>query len=248
MNALLVGNAGSSALAVVTAEASLTAFADLDDQTISAVERYGYDLVVFDLGPGRAGLIRGLRVRGTTARIVVLLSSDHPRDRADYLRAGADECVSKPISSEEFRARIRAVMRRGRSAEATIVSTGDMTINLDQQTVTVKGVLVPLTAKQFQMMEILARRKGATVSRQMFLEFLYGGLDHPEVKILDVFMTKIRKKIAYFADGVDYIETVWGRGYMLKQIEERVGSPPLVPSDPFLQMRAKIVALSDPTL
>ena len=67
------------------------------------------------------------------------------------------------------------------------------------------------------MLELLALRKGMTISKDMFLSHLYGGRDEPELKIIDVFMCKLRKKLAAASGGIDYVETVWGRGYMLRE-------------------------------
>ncbi len=77
-----------------------------------------------------------------------------------------------------------------------------------------------LTGKEYQILEILALRKGTTLSKEMFLNHLYGGMDEPELKIIDVFICKLRKKLANASGGRDYIETVWGRGYMLREPSE----------------------------
>jgi two-component system cell cycle response regulator CtrA len=73
------------------------------------------------------------------------------------------------------------------------------------------------------MLELLSLRKGTTITKEMFLSQLYGGMDEPEVKIIDVFMSKIRKKLAIASGGKDYIETVWGRGYLLREPQEVKG-------------------------
>jgi two-component system cell cycle response regulator CtrA len=70
------------------------------------------------------------------------------------------------------------------------------------------------------MLELLSMRKGATLTKEMFLSQLYGGMDEPEIKIIDVFMCKIRKKLANASNGKEYIETVWGRGYLLREPQE----------------------------
>jgi two-component system cell cycle response regulator CtrA len=79
---------------------------------------------------------------------------------------------------------------------------------------------VHLTGKEYQMLELLSLRKGTTLTKEMFLNNLYGGMDEPESKIIDVFICKLRKKLANASDGKDYIETVWGRGYVLREPTE----------------------------
>jgi two-component system cell cycle response regulator CtrA len=79
---------------------------------------------------------------------------------------------------------------------------------------------VHLTGKEYQMLELLSLRKGTTLTKEMFLNHLYGGMDEPELKIIDVFICKLRKKLATSAGGKNYIETVWGRGYVLREPDE----------------------------
>jgi two-component system, cell cycle response regulator CtrA len=101
-----------------------------------------------------------------------------------------------------------------------VVQTGDLVVNLDTKTVEVGGARVHLTGKEYQMLEQLSLRKGSTLTKEMFLNNLYGGMDEPEIKIIDVFICKLRKKLANASDGKDYIETVWGRGYVLREPTE----------------------------
>jgi two-component system, cell cycle response regulator CtrA len=81
----------------------------------------------------------------------------------------------------------------------------------------VSGARVHLTGKEYQMLELLSLRKGTTLTKEMFLNHLYGGMDEPELKIIDVFICKLRKKLANASNGKNYIETVWGRGYVLRE-------------------------------
>jgi two-component system, cell cycle response regulator CtrA len=83
---------------------------------------------------------------------------------------------------------------------------------------------VHVTGKEYQMLELLAIRKGTTLTKEMFLSHLYGGLDEPEAKIVDVFICKLRKKLANASGGKDYIETVWGRGYVMREPAENAAS------------------------
>jgi two-component system cell cycle response regulator CtrA len=97
-----------------------------------------------------------------------------------------------------------------------VIRTGAVNVNLDAKTVDVDGSAVHLTGKEYQMLELLSLRKGTTLTKEMFLNHLYGGMDEPELKIIDVFICKLRKKLAEATGGQNYIETVWGRGYVLR--------------------------------
>ena len=117
-------------------------------------------------------------------------------------------------------ARIHAIVRRSKGHAQSVVITGDLCVNLDTKTVEVGGARVHLTGKEYQVLELLSLRKGSTLTKEMFLNNLYGGMDEPEIKIIDVFICKLRKKLANASGGKDYIETVWGRGYVLREPSE----------------------------
>jgi two-component system cell cycle response regulator CtrA len=107
-------------------------------------------------------------------------------------------------------------MRRSKGHAQSIIQTGDLVVKLDTKTVEVNGARVHVTGKEYQMLELLSLRKGTTLTKEMFLNHLYGGIDEPELKIIDVFTCKLRKKLANASNGNNYIETVWGRGYVLR--------------------------------
>ena len=96
------------------------------------------------------------------------------------------------------------------------IRTGDLVVDLDSHLVSVHDNPVRLTAKGSSILELLSVRQGTTVTKEMLLNRLYGGTDEPELKIIDVFVCKLRKKLAPATGGNHYIETVWGRGYMLR--------------------------------
>src|SRR6516165_7571265 len=109
---------------------------------------------------------------------------------------------------------LEAYMRQADS-ESTI-RTGMLVVNLDTRVVSVNEKPVHLTGKEYGILELLSRRKGTTLTKEMFLDHLYGGMDEPEIKIIDVFVCKLRKKLAQATGSKHYIETVWGRGYVLR--------------------------------
>jgi two-component system cell cycle response regulator CtrA len=116
-------------------------------------------------------------------------------------------------------ARIHAVVRRSKGHSQSVIRTGKLAVNLDAKTVEVNGARVHLTGKEYAMLELLSLRKGTTLTKEMFLNHLYGGMDEPELKIIDVFICKLRKKLSMATEGENYIETVWGRGYVLREPE-----------------------------
>ncbi|HIN65408.1 MAG TPA: response regulator transcription factor, partial [Candidatus Obscuribacterales bacterium] len=117
---------------------------------------------------------------------------------------------------DELVARIQAIVRRSKGHAQSVIETGDLRVNLDTKTVDVNGQRVHLTGKEYQMLELLSLRKGTTLTKEMFLNHLYGGMDEPELKIIDVFICKLRKKLQAATGGQHHIETVWGRGYVLR--------------------------------
>ena len=133
---------------------------------------------------------------------------------------GADDYVTKPFHREELTARIHAVVRRSKGHSQSVIRTGKLAVNLDAKTVEVDGARVHLTGKEYAMLELLSLRKGTTLTKEMFLNHLYGGMDEPELKIIDVFICKLRKKLSMACEGENYIETVWGRGYVLREPDE----------------------------
>ena len=128
--------------------------------------------------------------------------------------------MTKPFHKDELVARIHAIVRRSKGHAQSVIKTGDLCVNLDTKTVEVNRARVHLTGKEYQMLELLSLRKGTTLTKEMFLNHLYGGMDEPELKIIDVFICKLRKKLAKASSGKNYIETVWGRGYVLREPAE----------------------------
>ena len=138
-----------------------------------------------------------------------------------------DDYMTKPFHQDELVARIHAIVRRSKGHAQSVIQTADLVVKLDTKTVEVNGVRVHLTDKEYQMLELLSLRKGTTMTKEMFLNHLYGGMDEPEGKIIDVFTCKLRKKLANASNGKNYIETVWGRGYVLRdpvEIEAKISA------------------------
>ena len=182
---------------------------------------YQYDLVILDINlPRMSGIeiCREYRNKGGTTPILMLTGRDTIDEKETGLDAGADDYLTKPFHREELVARIHAIIRRSKGHAQSIIRTGRVAVNLDAKTADVDGQQVHLTGKEYQMLELLSLRKGTTLTKEMFLNHLYGGMDEPELKIIDVFICKLRKKLTEATGGDNYIETVWGRGYVLHDL------------------------------
>ena len=160
--------------------------------------------------------MRQLRLARIETPILILSGEDDTESKLRGFGFGADDYMTKPFHREELVARIHAIIRRSKGHSQSVIRTGKVCVNLDAKTVDVEGRTVHLTGKEYQMLELLSLRKGTTLTKEMFLNHLYGGMDEPELKIIDVFICKLRKKLAEATGGQNYIETVWGRGYVLR--------------------------------
>jgi len=205
---------------------------DSGEEGIELAKLYDYDLIVLDLSlPDIDGyeVLRKLRLSKVTTPTLILSGHDAAESKIKGFGCGADDYLTKPFNREELIARIHAIVRRSKGHAQSVIRTGKLAVNLDAKTVEVAGHPVHLTGKEYQMLELLSLRKGSTLTKEMFLNHLYGGMDEPEVKIIDVFICKLRKKLSAATQGETYIETVWGRGYVLRDpvpTEGRaVGSP-----------------------
>jgi two-component system cell cycle response regulator CtrA len=196
---------------------------DLGEEGVDLGKLYDYDIILLDLNlPDMSGfeVLRSLRISKVKTPILILSGIAGIEDKVKALGYGADDYMTKPFHKAELIARVHAIVRRSQGHAQSIVQTGDLIVNVDAKTVHIKQVRVNLTGKEYQMLELLSLRRGTTITKEMFLSQLYGGLDEPEIKIIDVFICKLRKKLAVASNGEDYIETVWGRGYLLRDPHE----------------------------
>lgn len=196
---------------------------DLGEEGIDLAKLYDYDLILLDLGlPDMNGheVLRQLRMARIETPILILSGADDTENKIKGFGFGADDYLTKPFHREELVARIHAIIRRSKGHSQSIINTGKISVNLDAKTVEVGGKAVHLTGKEYQMLELLSLRKATTLTKEMFLNHLYGGMDEPELKIIDVFICKLRKKLSTATGGENYIETVWGRGYVLRDPQD----------------------------
>ena len=213
----------SKSIELMLTHANLNVYAtDLGEEGIDLAKLYDYDLILLDLNlPDMNGheVLRQLRLSRIDTPILILSGDDGTESKLKGFGFGADDYLTKPFHREELVARIHAIIRRSKGHAQSIIKTGQISVNLDAKTVDVVGSTVHLTGKEYQMLELLSLRKGTTLTKEMFLNHLYGGMDEPELKIIDVFICKLRKKLSEATDGDNYIETVWGRGYVLRDPE-----------------------------
>jgi two-component system, cell cycle response regulator CtrA len=226
MRVLLVEDDSSTAKTVeltLRAEGFVVDTTDLGEDGLEIGKLYDYDLIILDLMlPDMDGyeVLRRLRAAHITTPILILSGLSEISDKVKGLGFGADDYLTKPFNKNELTARVQAIIRRSKGHAESIIRTGRLIVNLQARTVEIDGRPIRLTGKEYAILELLSLRKGSTLTKEMFLNHLYGGIDEPELKIIDVFICKLRKKLTDALDGVNYIETVWGRGYVLRDSSE----------------------------
>ena len=222
MRVLLVEDDSATAASIemmLRAEGFICDTTDLGEDGLEIGKLYDYDIIILDLMlPDIDGyeVLRRLRAARVRTPILILSGLSELDHKIKGLGFGADDFLTKPFDRRELIARIQAIVRRAKGHSESVIRTGKLTVNLDSRTVEVDGGPLHLTGKEYGILELLSLRKGTTLTKEMFLNHLYGGMDEPELKIIDVFVCKLRKKLATATKGDNYIETVWGRGYVLR--------------------------------
>ena len=226
MRVLLIEDEPSTAKAVeimLPGEGFNVYTTNLGEEGIDLGRLYDYDIICLDLNlPDMNGydVLKKLRAARVETPILILSGYADIELKMRGFGMGADDYMTKPFHREELVARIYAIVRRSKGHSQSIIRTGHLSVNLDAKTADVAGTRVHLTGKEYMILELLSLRKGTTLTKEMFLNHLYGGMDEPELKIIDVFICKLRKKLALACGGQNYIETIWGRGYVLRDPEE----------------------------
>jgi two-component system, cell cycle response regulator CtrA len=199
---------------------------DLGEDGLEMGKLYDYDIIILDLLlPDIDGYEVLCRLRTARVSTPILIVSDlhEPDYKIKGLNLGADDFLTRPFEPRELIARIQAIVRRSKGHPASTIRTGRVQVNIGSRMVSVDANPLHLTAKEYGILELLSLRKGMTLTKEMFLNHLYGGMDEPELKIIDVFVCKLRKKLAQATGGDHYIENLWGCGYVLRD-------PPEVPA------------------
>ena len=210
----------------LTAEGHNVFVTDLGEDAIELADVYDYDVMLLDLElADMTGLevLRALRLKRIKTPVIMVTAAGDVDTKVLALSAGADDFITKPFHKAEMAARINAVVRRSRGHSESIIRTGNIALNIDTRSAEVAGIPVHLTPSEYKVLELLSLRKNTVLTKEMCLNHLYNGLREPEVKIIDVFVCKLRKKLAQATEGASAIETVWGGGYMLR---DTPASPP----------------------
>jgi len=224
MRVLLIEDDGATAQSIelmLKSESFNVYTTDLGEEGLDLGKLYDYDIILLDLNlPDMSGfeVLRSLRVSKVKTPILIISGLAGIENKVKGLGFGADDYMTKPFHKNEVVARIHAIVRRSKGHVQSVIQTGDLVVNLDTKTVEVSAQRVHLTGKEYQMLELLSLRKGTTLTKEVFLNHLYGGMDEPTQKVIDVFMCKLRRKLAEASNGKNYIETIWGRGYVLRDV------------------------------
>lgn len=227
----------------------MNAYATHDgEEAVDLAGLYDYDVVVIDRRVDMSNQMDVLKqIRRSKIAVSIICAGHSPRagEAASLLNAGADDYIGLPCDRDEFLARTRAVARRSKGHVSNVITAGPITVDLDRKQVFLDGAAVHMTGKEYQMAEVLALRKNQTVAKESFLSSLYGGMDEPELKIIDVFICKLRKKLTSRGHP-DYIDTVWGRGYVLRDEPRSLAAAPhgtreVVKDNPLSSVSAQIL-------
>jgi two-component system cell cycle response regulator CtrA len=212
----------------LTAEGHNVFVTDLGEDAIELADVYDYDVMLLDLElADMTGLevLRALRLKRIKTPVIMVTAAGDVDTKVLALSAGADDFITKPFHKAEMAARINAVVRRSRGHSESIIRTGNIALNIDTRSAEVSGIPVHLTPSEYKVLELLSLRKNTVLTKEMCLNHLYNGLREPEVKIIDVFVCKLRKKLAQATEGASAIETVWGGGYMLRDTPASAPAP-----------------------
>ena len=225
MRALLVDDSAMSAnllKSVLGPENFLIEQVEAGEEALDVVKHYDFDVMILevdlpDMGGGH--LVRRMRAADINLPVMALSRQDQKQLKIDLLNAGADDYLTKPFDTEELVVRLKSMIRRSKGHAGSVIRIGRMAIDLGSRTVEIDGKPLHVTAKEYSVLELLALRRGMTLTKETFLDHLYGGMDEPEQKIIDVFICKLRKKIAAVSGHQTAIRTVWGRGYTLDEAD-----------------------------
>jgi len=201
---------------------------DTGEEGLELARHYDYDIVLLDLMlPDIEGfeVVRRMRVSRNDTPVLILSGLSRPQAKVKGLGLGADDFITKPFDKAELLARMQAIVRRSKGFSQPSLCIGPLQLSLDSHEVLVGGQEVHLTGKEYAILELLVLRKGMVLTKEAFLNHLYGGTDEPEMKIIDVFICKLRKKLA-LAGADNLIGTVWGRGYMIREPSSAQSSIP----------------------
>jgi two-component system cell cycle response regulator CtrA len=226
MRLLVVGKDGSFGRSSLCDDRSFVIPAETPEEALSILRHETVDVVVLDVAPFSEDgftFIRKLRASKNDTPLLAL-TGRHAGDRVRALSLGADDALARPVHPGELRARIAAIVRRHKGFSQSLAQVGDLSLSLESHDVTFRNVPIRLTPREYSVLELLVLRRGQVVTKDQFLSHLYGGMDEPEMKIIDVFICKLRTRLSRVGAG-GLIGTVWGQGYTIRSVGEEISRP-----------------------
>lgn len=193
------------------------------EEALNELNHNHVDAVLLDINqPDGDGtrLTRLIRKSYLPAPILVISGNSRVDDRITALGAGADGYLTKPFDRYELLAYLEATIRRANGHASALIKAGNLMMDLSCNLISIDGKFVPLTQKEYQIVNLLCMRKGAVLSKESFISHIYGGIDEPDSKIIDVFVCKLRRKLEKSGLKNARIDTVWGQGYVLRDEDE----------------------------
>lgn len=219
---------GSSLKVLLTNEGYTADVITASDEAVSYCKLYDYDIIIKDFKSNKEmdsyQFLHQLRSSGINTPLIMISDQKDEKNLIELLNLGADDFVLKPFNVKELIARCRAIVRRAQGHSASAIQIGRLKIDLRRNLAEAEGQILNLTNKEYSILELLAIRKGVMITKEMFLNHLYSGMDEPEMKIVDVFICRLRRKIADATNGDNFIQTIWGRGYILHDPAEKASS------------------------
>lgn len=165
--------------------------------------------------------IKKIRAASIQTPVLVLSGLTESENKVKALGIGADDYITKPFDKSELIARLNAIVRRTKGYAQSTIQIGSLNIDLEEKAAHIGERLLRLTFKEYAILELLALNKDSVVAKDDFLSHLYTNTDEePDLKIVDVFVCKLRKKLAKASGGYNYIDTIWGRGYVLREPQD----------------------------
>ena len=189
------------------------------ETALELVEQEDFQMIILELAlPDFSGhdVLYKLRLTRVDTPVIMLSCDDSTEAKVKAFGLGADDFIIKPFHGPELIARIKAIVHRCKPKCRSIIQTGKVALNMDARMVDAQGSPVPLSAKEYQVFELLSLRKGSTLPKPLIRSEVYRDNDWPRLKTIDVIICNLRKKLSQATGGESYISTDWGHGYVLR--------------------------------
>ncbi|HUE64129.1 MAG TPA: response regulator transcription factor [Rhizomicrobium sp.] len=188
------------------------------EEGVDIARHFEYDAIILDLGlPDMSGfeVLRTLRRAHVDTPVIILSGSVAVDTKVKALNNGADDYMTKPFCNEELVGRLRALVRRSKGYSDSRITFGQMTLDIVAKTVETGGRRVPLSGKEYQILELLSLRRGSAVSKETMINHIYSDGEGPDSPTIGLFVFRLRKKLAAASGGEHFIQTVRDQGYLM---------------------------------